>query len=325
MVEVFVFNPEHDLALAHGGKHYHAPRFAIQMRRKDTALMAHAMPTGAALLCEDEREPLRAQLQQMGYETRIVTPDELSSLGACRYHPWGWDAAIKQRLLDYGARNEDLPDDEWLSRVRQASHRRTSIAIHQRLRQLLGDTQMPPLPVECSSIEDTLDFCKKHPFSYVKTPWSNSGHGIYHVRSCEEPHFLRWLQSALHKQGSVICEVAQERLLDGGLEFFMRDGVAKFAGYSVFQVDSHSQFTGCLNEPQQVLREHIMRFAPNLDEVIDALQQTITELVPFYHGPLGIDIFAYRRNEGNIALNPCVELNLRCTMGFLQLEVEVRS
>ena len=55
-----------------------------------------------------------------------------------------------------------------------------------------------------------------------------------------------------------------------------------------------------------------------LDEVVEALRQTLTTLVaPHYAGPLGADMILYRTSTGSTSINPCVELNLRHTMGMV--------
>lgn len=54
-----------------------------------------------------------------------------------------------------------------------------------------------------------------------------------------------------------------------------------------------------------------------LDEVQSLLIQFLKEnILPFYHGFLGIDMFVYEQN-GAFFLNPVVEINLRLTMGLL--------
>jgi hypothetical protein len=40
-------------------------------------------------------------------------------------------------------------------------------------------------------------------------------------------------------------------------------------------------------------------------------------IAPHYNGYLGIDMMLYWDENGKIALNPCVEVNLRMTMGMV--------
>lgn len=66
------------------------------------------------------------------------------------------------------------------------------------------------------------------------------------------------------------------------------------------------------------LLEMLLGMYPELDSVIGQVLMTINDLVaPHYDGPLGIDMMLYRDENGKIALNPCVEVNLRMTMGMV--------
>ena len=57
---------------------------------------------------------------------------------------------------------------------------------------------------------------------------------------------------------------------------------------------------------------------PELDVVIGQVLLAIDELIaPHYDGPVGIDMMFYWDENGKIALNPCVEVNLRMTMGMV--------
>ena len=47
MKEIYLFNPEHDLALAHGAHNYTAPPFARQLRHDLRLLPAWVAPAGS--------------------------------------------------------------------------------------------------------------------------------------------------------------------------------------------------------------------------------------------------------------------------------------
>ena len=52
--------------------------------------------------------------------------------------------------------------------------------------------------------------------------------------------------------------------------------------------------------------------------MVDRLLKVLDALIaPHYDGPLGVDMMLYRNTDGTIALNPCVEVNLRMTMGMI--------
>ena len=66
------------------------------------------------------------------------------------------------------------------------------------------------------------------------------------------------------------------------------------------------------------LHELLLGMYPDLDPVIGQVLMAIDDLIaPHYDGYLGIDMMLYWDENGKIAINPCVELNLRMTMGMV--------
>lgn len=316
MVDVYLFNPEHDLALAHGAHNYTAPPFARQFRHDLRLLPAWVAHAGSFIAVHDDA-PLEEDRRWLLDNHLDVTPipiSQIADLGACRIHPWGWDATLRYQLLTCGVSAEYLPTDEKLDSIRRLSHRRTTIAIHQAL-----DEAFSPCPLELSTKEDVVLFMNQHPGCYLKMPWSGSGKGIYRVIDPQgDNHVPRWIEGALRRQGSLLCEVGLVRLQDFAIECECRDGDTQLIGYSVFDSDFHSQFGMGRVAPMEELHQCLLRQYPNLDNVVEKVINALNTIIaPHYDGPLGIDMMLYRDNNGKIALNPCVEVNLRMTMGMV--------
>ena len=316
MRDVYLFNPEHDLALAHGAHNYTAPPFARRLRHDLRLLPAWVAPAGSYIAipddCSDEDD--RRWLDDHHLEITPVTISKIADLGDCCIHPWGWDATLRQELLQAGVSPDNLPTDEQLDWIRRLSHRRTSIAIHQ----ALGNA-FSPCPVELSTIEDVTAFIHRHPGCYLKMPWSGSGKGIYRVIDpTGDNHVRHWIEGALRRQGSLLCEIGLNRVQDFAIECKCRDGHAMLMGYSVFDSDFHSQFGTGRVAPMEELHEMLLGLYPDLDPVIGQVLMAIEDLIaPHYDGYLGIDMMLYLDENSRIALNPCVEINLRMTMGMV--------
>jgi hypothetical protein len=217
-------------------------------------------------------------------------------------------------LLQTGVSPDYLPSDEQLDWIRRLSHRRTSIAIHH----ALGDV-FSPCPVELHNYDDVMAFASSHPGCYLKMPWSGSGKGIYRVIDPHgDNHVPRWIDGALRRQGSLLCEVGLDRVQDFAIECQIDNGKTLLTGYSVFDSDFHSQFGAGRVAPKEELHQFLLNQYPALDQVVDnVLTATDSIIAPHYHGPLGIDMMLYKGENGEIALNPCVEVNLRMTMGMV--------
>ena len=316
MVDVYLFNPEHDLALAHGAHNYTAPPFARQLRHDLRLLPAWVAPEGAYVAVPDDA-PINEDQYWLRDHHLDVTPvpiSQIADLGPCRIHPWGWDAALRYRLLQANVSPDCLPNDEQLDWIRRLSHRRISIAVHQALCEAFS-----PCPVELTTNEDVISFMTQHPGCYLKMPWSGSGKGIYRVIDPQgDQHVLRWIEGALHRQGSLLCEVGLEKVQDFAIECECHDGKTNLTGYSVFDSDFHSQFGTGRVAPMEELHQLLLEQYPALDQVVGDVLNALDDLVaPYYNGPLGIDMMFYRDETGEIALNPCIEVNLRMTMGMV--------
>ena len=314
MVDVYLFNPEHDLALAHGAHNYTAPPFARQLRYDLRSLPAWVATAGSFVAVPDDApiEEDRRWLLTHGLDVSPVPIGQIADLGPCRIHPWGWDAALRYQLLQAGILPQYLPSDEQLDRIRRLSHRRLTIVMHRAL-------SSPIVPHELTTIDEVNRFITTHPGCYLKMPWSGSGKGIYRVIDPQgDNHVAHWIEGALKRQGSLLCEVGLDRVQDFAIECVCRDGKTSLMGYSVFDSDFHSQYGTGRVAPMEELHHWLLAQYPTLDQDVDKVLKALDSLVaPHYSGPLGVDMMFYRDDNGTIALNPCVEVNLRMTMGMV--------
>lgn len=316
MVDVYLFNPEHDQALAHGAHNYTAPPFARRFRHDLRLLPAWVATAGSYIVIPDDCsiDEDRRWLLDHHLDVTPIPISKIAEQGPCRIRPWGWDATLRYQLQQAGVSSEYLPSDEQLDWIRRFSHRRTSIAIHQALGEAFS-----PCPVELSTQEDVVAFMHQHPGCYLKMPWSGSGKGIYRVIDPQgDQHVLRWINGALRRQGSLLCEVGLDRMQDFAIECNCRDGSTQFTGYSVFDNDFHSQFGTGRVAPKEELHQMLLEKYPALDQVVvDVLKALDDIIASHYNGPLGVDMMLYKKENGMLALNPCVEVNLRMTMGMV--------
>lgn len=315
MVSIYYFNPENDLALANGGPNYTAPPRAAQLRHDLQLLPAWLAQPGDCVLCHDTAD--RDWLLAQGLGVDIITPQELPEVTAAQLVPWGWSRATRRTLQRLGVPEQLLPSPERIEAVHRLSHRRTTIAIHEHMRKLTGITYCP-IPVEFFKLEQVKHWASEHPGCYLKLPWSGSGQGVYRVLSMDDKHLWQWCGGGLRRQGSLLCEQALDKMQDFATEWLCRDGRVELVGYSIFESDFHHQYAGGIVDSCQALHDRIAGLYPALDDAVAALQEIITEMIAHdYNGHLGVDMLLYRREDGSIGMDPCVEVNLRCTMGLV--------
>lgn len=298
-MHLYLFNPENDLALANGDANFVPPASARKMA-EDLALLP---------CCWSEPEDYI--MIGKGNWKEIA-------LSACR--PWGWSAASRQRFLKAGVNLDLLPSDTAIAHIRALSHRRTSIAL---LKQLSPIVPLPELPIELTSPEAVEGYIAAHPQGAVlKTPWSSSGKGLCWSNRMNAFNRGQWLSTVLRKMGSVIAEPVYNRHLDFAMLFYAQaDGQICFAGYSLFETDAQGVYAGNKLLSNEAIRAELRRYISL--EVLDKVQQKLTSVLgglidAFYTGFLGVDMMVVADIcSGGYLLHPCVELNLRMTMGMV--------
>ena len=319
--DIYIFNPENDLALAYGLEGYTAPPRAQMLRRDLQLLPIWYCRDNAAILVgnNDNTQWLEEANSTFGISTSTILPNKLQC-ESHQYHPWGWNLDLRRRLINECVPENDLPSTTYIKRLRELSHRRITISVHRSLIEKTGE-KFCQIPVEVNSVKDIKAFELSHPKCFIKAPWSGSGRGIYRVLDADARCFETWAQGIINRQGSIMCEQALDKTLDFAMEFECANKEASFKGYSVFFNDSHCSFDRCISASDEYLEKYIKSRVENpglIDIVKNALAETLTKLIaPNYEGMLGVDMMLYNDNDGNVKINPCVELNLRMTMGIV--------
>lgn len=321
MPQIRIFNPEHDLALAFGGTNYTPPPMARLLRR-DLQMLPYwiAKPQDSILTENVEVDSEWLNTLNRTYNTDIYTSTIKDIDKFDKFEPWGWNRFLWHRLQLDGVPAMVLPPEETIKDIRALSHRRISIKIHE-----LFHEYIPSLPdntpEEIDNLENILCFARRHPNAYVKAPWSSSGKGIYRALDIDTLDFIRRCSGILKRQGSVLCEKPLDAITDFAMEFSISSGKTEFIGYSLFNNDTHSSFSGGLLQSTPQLHRKIAETLGNeklLYDVKMAAQKILDTLIaPHYNGYAGIDMMIYRDSANKPQINPCIELNLRTTMGVV--------
>ncbi|WP_295728904.1 hypothetical protein [uncultured Muribaculum sp.] len=225
--------------------------------------------------------------------------------------PWGWSGDAARRLVMAGA---ECPDMDALERMRMLSHRRTSIAILERLAGI-GVVRVPYVPMEVRSVEELRRSIQPGRGYYMKSPWSSSGRGVVKFDGLT-PKIAERAAGVIRKQGSVMIEPAMDGVMDFAMLFHVDGGMARWKGYSLF-FNSHAGYAGNLLCDDAAIEERLVSAGAGRDAlhgIRSALESVLSDIIgDAYCGWLGIDMLVTR--DGMIA--PCIELNLRMTMGVV--------
>lgn len=303
-----LFYPSHDIALSNGVRHFNPPVAALRLQED------------LASLHEVWNQPFLHQEQAIPL-------------------PWGWDYDTRKYIHDaYGIKMTQLPTDEELEMIRQLSSRRTSVRLFNNLNEAVGPF-VASAPQWLETEEQVFDFIRQYQQQgrrfVLKTPWSSSGRGLNpsHNRSRDgqfhpaNPQVLmNHAKGTLRRMGGIIGESwVENKVQDFAMLFYAAEGSVRFIGYSLFDNDPATGGTtyrqGYLlsnGEIEQRLDIEPLRLKTLSNACEDALSHLLAPFLnrPWPLGYLGIDMLTFRHNE-QLEIHPCIELNLRCTMGVV--------
>ena len=316
-MKLYCFNPEHDLAIANNNENFQAPESATLLSSDLAQLPAWYADVDSLILCEQSFLPYTTPV---GLKVATVPPYSEDVPSLCTVEPWGWDAAVRKQLITLGVSPIVLPTLDQIETYRNIAHRRTSAAAMQYIIDQTDNVDLFPTPaVELTSAVALHRFAAQHNEIVLKSPWSGSGKGVFWSRGELTQSLSGWCNRILEKQGSVMGEVAMDRIQDFAMEYRTRAGKTYFAGYSLFVTEGSGIYRGNRMMSNEMIEHELSRWVSV--DILHWIQHTMFDFIdqniaPQYEGYVGVDMFIYR-SGGNICINPAVEINLRMTMGMV--------
>ena len=323
MSVLYIFNPETDYALAVGEGPYTPPAHVVEIKRKMALLpTVYAAHEGLILVPDDffiETEQNHEFLEFLELKSlRVIKETDVINFieDITAVKPWGWNYNLRRLLLSANLPENLVPTILELDNLKRLAHRRTCIPFRESLASLLDIENLNP-GEELFSIEDVKSFLQRYPYSYFKAPWSSSGRGVVSTTHISLNGLLEWAQGSINRQGSVIAEPGWNRTLDFATEWNCENGEATFLGLSVFKTSSRGKYKGNIRAGQKELNRMISEATENWrPEIIEAQKDVLRNMIAReYAGPVGIDMLI----DSDRKINLCVEINLRLTMGHIEI------
>lgn len=318
-MKLHVFNPEHDIALAANLTQFTAPHAGRQLRSDLGWLPALWASVEDAVLVDNvthARRVFGCFRKRLGRGVcQFVERGQLPALDISQVEPWGWDAALANDLRRWGVSEGAMPHDNMLAQYRQLSHRRTSA----RLLPLLRMEGTVGEAVECATLQEVDDSIRRWGRVVMKAPWSSSGRGV--CFSMQQG----WAENVIRRQGSVMVEPYYNKVKDFGMEFEADgNGGIRYLGLSLFHT-RNGAYTGNVLATERTKSTMISRYVPLA--LLEGIKERIisSACLDDYCGPFGVDMMVVngdgrcKTDDGKWLLHPCVEVNLRRTMGHVTL------
>ena len=320
---LYLFNPEHDLALASGETNYMAPASARRMASELALLPMWYAEEGSAVLAPSayNLDYVKKIQELLGLSVDLITEPELAIEQDLDIRPWGWDVALRKRLSVLGVDEVLLPSMGQLNDLREYSHRSKAVALLPELQlneYFCGESYYLKTPEEWKRFVEGRKEC------LLKAPLSGSGKGLNWCKGIFTSFISGWCTRVAASQGGVIAEPIYNKVEDFAMEFYS-DGAGEltFVGYSLFHTGKSGMYEGNCLLSNEAIRKQLAQYIP-LEALMDlenCLKYRLSALVgTVYKGYLGVDMMICRFPENEkpvFRIHPCVEINLRMNMGVI--------
>lgn len=326
MSTLHIFCPWHEEALAAHSPHFTPTRAARQMADSLCTLPAWWAKPGDMVWVPNEE--WTAHIEGNSGVIFSSHPDfsHITSIDA-----WGWSLSLHRRLQRLGCPEQLLPSEEQLHHLREMSNRRSTTRMLQILQQ--HNVGQAFASWWCEDEESVRQIVTRHGGDFIcKAPWSGSGRGVFRLEMENSAAWQR-LRSTLHRQGGVELEPFYNRWADFAMEFRLAAGKCEWVGLSLFSTGPTGAYTGNIVASDEALVQKLCaraeesengsseRIAHMLTVVQEVLMHTLPEMFSSIEGYVGVDMMLVQMPDESVALHPCVELNLRRTMGLAAISM----
>ena len=317
---IHYFNPGHEVAVLTDSPFYQPPATVVKMQ-EDLAFLPFWYADPGDFICVPK--PLSAEFEPLCNASNIhVAMTCRQFLKDQKVDFWGLSKQAIHTFENYSKQYDlslDLP--EWKDEYRKLSSRELAADCLSSLAKEIPDISKDIIPSFFSDLSEIEEYNRLSPDKLLaKSPYSSSGRGLLWL---EHPSLSRSsrqiIQGMLNKQKKVSLEKALEKVLD----FSMHFSQDAFIGYSVFYTNPKGAYEKTWLASQEKMESRLTQYvSPELlVKVRRFLLRFIKErIAPYYQGNIGIDMMVFR-SGGKYHLHPCVEINLRKSMGYLSLRL----
>lgn len=250
--------------------------------------------------------------------------------------PWCWSPVAHNTFKNTKKYCSDSfkesPNNNWNDSYKLFFSRNTSLMLTTKLfnnTKLCEHIEIPIIPKRAISLNEIDNYSSSFNQKYViKAPWSSSGRGILMVDSTKQkPLNINWVKGILKQQGFVTIEPLYNKIADVSFQFVITEtGMAVYIGHIFFINDNSGHFTGSHIEPYPlniIKRINKTWLKSALEEAQKHLTESLSQmnLNHYYVGPVGVDAILFMNKKEKIKIHPCIEINLRYTMGTYTLSL----
>ncbi|MDR2473976.1 MAG: hypothetical protein LBD53_10550 [Tannerella sp.] len=345
MSQLYLFNPGYEMEILYGKSHF-TPPFTIQKMVADLELLPVWYGGGGSFtLVRNIKSTQFVKSMPKFFQQKLSSPMILNpmmrelfkckksgkkpNLPVLNVEVWGLSSRCLEVFQEFKTHGMNINIPEWKDEIGELTKRQTAATCLTRLQERCPITPTIEIPQFYTDIEGIKSYMQTHEAPYVlKTPLSSSGRGLHWIKDNKlATSDETWLSGSFKRQGAVSIEPALNKALDFAAEFYSDgEGNIEYVCLSVFETQANGQFVGCLLGTQESLLQRLNEYISPDDYMflVEQIRQVLTEVIGNnYKGFLGVDMMIYHTNDGNYAVHPFVELNLRNTMGIVAMQLSM--
>ncbi len=246
----------------------------------------------------------------------VLDPSDLPRALVGRYMlaPWGWAPELR-----YGCLSDAVPYT--VEEMRGWASRRNTVLLVEEM------VRLRPQNYSSGLIPRTSDTVCDGTGQYViKEEFSSSGRGVAFVNGAD---LTKEIEKRCGRTGEklLFVEHRYDKVSDRGYEFVRDDRrTITYAGPSDFTV-TDGRYQGNRIAPAEEIHQKWRAEGTRTghDEYVERLLTALSALpLGRYRGVIGVDTITYRTPSGQLDIHPCIEVNIRPTMGWLALALSER-
>ena len=316
---MYLFNPDNDLALANFSANYTPPASALKIAEDLAVLPVWYAPNNSKIIAErTENEKFLSDLKELfAIESALISFADISHFSQEKIIPWGWNPALRKKLLEAGVSEDSLFSVQELKQLRIDSGRQNAIRILNELKaensEFCGESHF------FSTIDEVLKFLSsRNGDKVLKMPNSGSGKGLVWIFGEITDKQTDWCRRVIREQGGVVAEPVLKKVKDFAVEFEITNGRTEFIGYSLFRSAASGAYMGNFLMSDTDIEKILSKFVDVklLQQLQKSLTKRLSQQFPAYSGNLGVDMMICQTEKG-FQIQPCVEINLRMNMGLV--------
>jgi hypothetical protein len=337
-----MFNPTCEYAVANGNESWQ-PNMLLQKMESDLAILplfftqpndyvlVDSYPTGGYI---SELLELELQLPEFILKNKAFLQTKFINTPKGKLLPWGWSPAAHKLLkpLKKSCSIDFLtsPVSTWKPEYRDLYSKKFAREILIEISNHIESQIIIPTELQssiCTSPTEIEKLLKQWGKLMIKAPWSSSGRGLQPItKTPVHPKVWEKLKGIINEQGYLIVEPFLNKVMDLALQFELKNKKVTYIGVSRFITDKKGKYMGnCLNGYADSTAPEVRYFADSIPEKILAPLITVIEsskLALWYEGFFGVDTLIFQDKNKQLRINPCLEINVRQTMGTLSLQLE---